>query len=103
MSNHTPLPWETQMGEEAREINSSPATGQSWKAIANVPANDLGSAEVTDDEATANAQFIVRACNAHYELLAACQRLLATNGHIDGCICTACESGHGAIAKAKGA
>ncbi len=72
---HTPLPWKVKYyhtyGEEVMiDVSTSGgriATVTLWAAACGVK-----------DIAGANADLIVRACNSHYELLEACQAVLAT-------------------------
>jgi len=60
-----------------------------------------GFRELETDEA--NAEFIVRACNSHDELLAALQRVADWIFNIDGdCVADAQAWARAAIAKAKG-
>ena len=70
---HTTLKWEV--------TKTSPSHyGQdgmiSVRAV-NSPMNSNIAVIGTDDQAQANAEFIVRACNAHYKLLKACKKALA--------------------------
>lgn len=60
MSGHTPLPWERELGGKRGAWIQG--TDGNWSAL---------SCGQTDAEASANAEFIVRACNSHYELLEA--------------------------------
>ena len=74
-AKHTPGPWAINpipTDDEGWEIESAPGTNPS--------AHDLQGAEWiatvydgTCDAPGPNAEFIVRACNAHAELLAACE------------------------------
>lgn len=72
----TPGPWRMEEMPTGWEINSDPVDGGHWSAVAQVEVNHQGSRPVTTDEAEANARFIVLACNAHDDLLAACERAL---------------------------
>lgn len=64
-AGHTPLPWDYERDLDPRDL-LRPWVGQlvSNRFSAMACGTDL-------DEATANAAFIVRACNSHYELLEA--------------------------------
>ena len=73
MSEHTKMPWRT---SDEREMNGAIWIGCDHPKVGFVShaevrsgceeADELGSIE-------ANATFIIRACNSHYELLAACK------------------------------
>lgn len=103
---HTPLPWRTAsalvMGQHSRAIVSA-LKGQV----------DIYNAPLTN-ETLANAEFIVRACNAHDELVAALKALMNPNGHLQarsgGCVpgpecgeyADHCRAARAALAKARG-
>lgn len=61
---HTPTPWEVSW----RTTGSLP-----WQYYIGHPSE---STQVTDEEAEANAKFIERAANSHYELLSICKEML---------------------------
>ena len=63
-TGHTPLPWT--IGRGRRWITSGEVD------IARI--HDVS--KIGEDEAVANAEFIVRACNSHYDLLDALETLL---------------------------
>jgi hypothetical protein len=76
MAKHTPTPWNTSPGILGTIYalcvpiaHTCSGEGYDW-----VP----GTRFLTSDIADANAKFIVRACNSHYELLAALKSLTAT-------------------------
>jgi hypothetical protein len=83
-TRHTPLPWlatsarkQSNSGNyraQIRHIVHAPETGMDFNAY---PAHALGGIHDTKEVAEANATFIVKACNAHYELLEALKRSLA--------------------------
>lgn len=82
MSKHTPLPW------KAGELETSDGEIYIW-----TDAEDKFIASVKDEDddgqdTLANAEFIVRACNCHEELLAACKAVAAALDRIqqDGTI-----------------
>jgi hypothetical protein len=68
---HSPLPWKADRNF-VRDINSGNiyvANCMSWSDLS-AKANAQGKTKLLDiDKAKANAQFIVRACNAYEELL----------------------------------
>ena len=69
MSKHTELPW--RVSESKREPNLVKiGTGDGgWLGLAHVFGD-------SDEEAEANAEFIVRAVNCHDDLLEACRRAM---------------------------
>ncbi len=81
MNEHTPEPWgyteDADDGGGARfVIHSLPWTGEMIAATSSHgPHYKPHGPEVQEDEA--NARFIVRACNAHEDLLAACEAVEA--------------------------
>lgn len=105
MSKHTPVPWTTWQNEaeglDRHVISAYESEGPFWQ-IGVVWAYE-GS-----DEAAANAAFIIRACNAHEDLLEAAKIVLAatnaTNNDDTGTIicCPGMEALHAAITKAEG-
>lgn len=74
-ATHTPVPWHIEEDGDALWIHDALNA-----TIADVPPSmvmmDGGDYELTDED-RANAEFIVRACNAHDDLLAACEQALA--------------------------
>lgn len=68
--------------------------------------SDLTADLKPEGEPEANAEFIARACNSHYELLAACKTLLsiihAQAAVVDSKFNNGIESARAAIAKAEG-
>ena len=66
-ATHTPTPWHTVAESKYHKLCTTIRCGE-----------DKGVADVygTDEEAVANAAFIVRACNGHEELLAALNGLI---------------------------
>jgi len=70
MTDHTPTPWAAVPGEES--VIYSPQAG--GRAVARTLANPDPTWP-----AEANAAFIVRACNAHDEMLAALKELIEAN------------------------
>lgn len=76
---HTPLPWKVYEDEDELKSSYQPGIESANLSIVvigydfNSP--DQGVQGKTTEEAWANAEFIVRACNSHYELLAACEAL----------------------------
>ena len=95
MADHSPVPWylERDMDEEDAPLLLSPVPD--FPTVAKIrgrggPERDM-----------ANALFIVRACNAHDELLAALEAFVAiTNLH--GLLPATLAQARAAIAKAKG-
>ena len=72
MTQHTKTPWESHNGE----ITTRQENGRSYRRIAAVQDYGLGSLPEVDE---ANAEFIVRACNSHGDLLAALKQLRSIN------------------------
>lgn len=106
--NHTPLPW------KVSEFDLPPGDYQISVIGAGRVICDMPSTKEVDD---ANAQFIVKACNNHYDLLNACKAQAEAENHkriCDECytdyVCpvgqtlaeTALELRKSAIAKAEG-
>ena len=80
MSNHTPTPWKFKIGVTyAAEIIAVSKRGKEW-VIARITGAKVGSSE-----AEANAEFVVRACNSHYDLLEACQEWIAERDNPSPC------------------
>jgi hypothetical protein len=82
MSSFTPGPWRAESAGEKWEINSD---GPGWASVADVCSNRLGVAEVTAEQAGANALLIAAAP----DLLAACVwavQLCEANGYARGSI-----------------
>ena len=65
--NHTPEPY------RAEKFAIKAIDHGQWYTVARTMSSKL-----TDEGNQNNAEFIVRACNAHYELVEACQLLLGT-------------------------
>lgn len=102
MNKHTPIPW--------HESNERNAGGQLIDIVIRNKKRDpiaLVSALGWDKKTSrANAEFIVRACNAHDDLLDACREMVEQyGGMIDGIVeepaRIAVEKAKDAIAKAK--
>lgn len=73
MTEHTPLPWRVD-AEDTMETTIHTIRDSDGKDIAHA---DRLSDEPSDTGANeANAEFIVRVCNSHYELLKACKKLV---------------------------
>ena len=71
MSQHTPTPWTVEYD------NSDESDGGQWFNIG--PATvwySYRSPPEVEARAKTDAEFIARACNAHYDLLAACKAVL---------------------------
>lgn len=81
---HTALPWKVSVcADERHHSHSIMSVELSRKMEASEPAAHpllaavrFGRGHVDAREAEANAQFIVTACNAHYDLLAACEAVV---------------------------
>jgi hypothetical protein len=67
-TRHTPLPW--YLSEKRIAVKGHTPQGYSGVAVATT------SPQNTDETRRADAEFIVRACNAHDVLLAACEAAL---------------------------
>ena len=65
---HTPLPWKKEIFN-GELIVQDDDTNEYYVYIC-----DCSSEFMSQEEEEANAEFIVRACNSHYELLEACKR-----------------------------
>ena len=84
MTDHTPVPWDVQnkgvLGERSarHEIvqGINPDGSKNLPTIVRMPN--------LSDRSYANARFIVQACNAHDDLLAALELVLAHEGHLTG-------------------
>lgn len=92
--NHTPTPWViANTGTDCPQI-SAPAKGHGYYSlIASVTQRDkhpLYGGEISTQEALANAEFVVRACNAHEDLVKIAK---AYRNHL-----TACANTHGLVA-----
>jgi hypothetical protein len=98
-SEHTPLPWKLHDVETGAVVKKDP-DGYGRHIIechAPIPALDPHGIE-----AEGNAQFVVHACNNHYELLEALEKLYSA---VDSCVELTPEvmwGARNAIAKAKG-
>lgn len=95
-ATHTPLPWAVSSlpSAWATEI----ARGDPRGPIILFPS---AAASLSVGERQANAAFVVRACNAHYDLLAACKAMVRT-GKAPADIDAAYDLMRAAIAKAEG-
>lgn len=98
---HTPEPW--YFGEQNDclfIINKPPPPCTGRNTCADIPDVKVIArvGETTQDEA--NAQFIVKACNSHYELLEALEFVFNTPGN--SISKEGYSKGYAAIAKAKG-
>lgn len=74
--NHTPTPY------TVRDRSSNPNNGTGWRDIlakSSYDGNDMYIGEALE----ADAQFIVRACNAHEELVALLKRLVVWESEPD--------------------
>jgi len=68
---HTELPWKIEYD------NADERGGGQWYNIGPTTVwFPYGAPQEEKDRAVANAAFIVRACNSHYELLEACKKVL---------------------------
>lgn len=99
--SHAPLPWSVQNSDDIWEGDEHP-TIPLFKA-----ANHLRSwgREYPHAERHANAAFIVRACNAHDDLLAALKRIVTAYdlpGHWQDEVAQAMGQARAAIARAEG-
>lgn len=72
MSEHTPLPWEVSEDEDDGLLFGYAIEGRDEEIVAE-------GIQSLDD-----AELIVRACNAHHDLLAACENVNALNEFLDG-------------------
>jgi hypothetical protein len=90
-AQHTPLPWTYE--------GFTSIFAPSGLAVANTRADHFGA-----DRAQANAAFIVRACNSHYEMVEALETLLADidDQGYGGVPSTNLPMAQAALAKAKG-
>jgi len=79
MTRHTPTPWRLSP-ESPRIIKPD----YSRCLIASAMGHPNSGFYPSDEEADANAAFIVVACNAHDELVATLSRLVAESTHHDG-------------------
>lgn len=73
-TEHTPTPWLIERGPTGCRINSSERDTDGRNRSVALTAGDGSSYPATVNEA--NAEFIVRACNTHDDLLAACKEIL---------------------------
>ena len=102
MSAHTSGPWMwTTTGPHMADDYTQPyAISEHGKA--NLIAGVFGDVQGGDDIAQANAEFIVRACNAHDDLLAALKTVIANHCPNDRVFCGSCSAARDIIAKAEG-
>lgn len=73
-SMHTPTPWIVDYNGQSLEIAANP--NESIAMVHNTDGPDDEICQGVPDLSMANAQFIVRACNAHDQLLEACKMAL---------------------------
>lgn len=93
-SKHTPTPWAFEPDHSKRDGSQfifSDADRDTWVATAE-------NRETNGAEASANAAFIVRACNSHDALVAALREIAAMNGTYCG---VAVETARAALAAAE--
>ena len=64
---HTPLPW---------KLITDPNEWAAWDCVEVAPCRYILTEGRSLEEAQANAEFIVKACNAHYDLVEACEDAL---------------------------
>jgi hypothetical protein len=84
-SKHTPGPWENDEGSIVSEGGTAIANvygPEDFPCLGN--ADDARLAEI-EQECSANAEFIVRACNAHDDLVAALTDAVETGTHAPSC------------------
>lgn len=75
---HTPVPWFVDDAAYLDHLQIAVSTDRGPLRICLLPASpELIPQSANNVRAHANAEFIVRACNAHDELLEACETLLA--------------------------
>ena len=94
---HTPTPWTDSMGMAQRPVVTAVTH------TADIAAMSLSGGKSLD-EAYANAAFIVRACNAHYDLVEALEATIPAMGTdiSDVDIVGVFAKARAALAKAKG-
>ncbi len=68
MTKHTPGPWTVSVGKKSRIMAREIILAECWDEVYGPE---------TQAESEANAAFIVRACNAHEDLLNACEVALS--------------------------
>ena len=73
---HTPTPWEIKITQEGFEIVGSANKANYKSVIAWIKLGGATWKDTWNKEQEANAEFIVRACNSHEELLEACKEAL---------------------------
>jgi hypothetical protein len=108
-NRHTPIPWYIE-GESGNPHEAYIIVGDKQGSTIAWTSNsfdDSSNEEYISEEDTANAQFIIRACNSHDELLEALESVLSFD--VDEAISAwedpsqqALAMAHKAIAKAKG-
>jgi hypothetical protein len=98
-AQHTNIPWRTHPHAHAHVISVS--SGRSVANCGGYTSNIKG--EKAYEENEANADFVILACNAHYELLAALRDLLSI-AEMEGVVGdnTTLPAARAAIAKAEG-
>lgn len=98
---HTPTPWmrESDINQHGSDYF---LVTEDYRTIADLRLDDSDGSNVSIDEQEANADYIVRACNAHAGLVAALEDLMslyfATKGHDPNFI----DKARAALALAKG-
>ena len=103
-AKHTPLPWKLWPAAKGDDGGSGRPmiTDESGAAgVAQFIQRIREYDRLYPKEAAANAEFVVRACNAHYDLLAACKAMVRT-GKAPADIDAAYDLMRAAIAKAEG-
>lgn len=83
MNKHTPLPWLKHDG--SIYSNAKEAMCQNGEIRSNMVAIILPTWIMPDSEKEANAEFIFKACNFHYELLEALKKVIAETGDTLAC------------------
>lgn len=103
MTKHTPLPWKVYYAKNNGQIILG--TGEENGCAIQ---NHSGAFWRDDEEAKANAEFVVRACNSHYELLEALEQVIDhcvryfNLGDVGGDEAEILDNAKAAIAKARG-
>ncbi len=99
MTEHSELPWTVCPRDHGTKAGIDDACGRSVVWVTNRPEEGISNHH--------DAEFIVRACNSHYELLEACRKCMNAIGNLrDGNSYEsdpAWESAYNAIRKATGA
>lgn len=104
-TKHTPLPWGIHHGDDYSAILNTPESSTS-EFIANIYSDDIGYTYEDDVvNRQANADFILKACNSHYELIEALNAIVRTQADSDSESVLAyelAEIAEKALKKAKG-